>query len=66
MCNLLELFCALIRLDIQPPPNGELWGENLNGSFNGLVGPAFTFILGLIFGIIYKRYIGGQVDLNHR
>ena len=61
-----ELFCALIRLDIQPPPNGELWGENLNGSFNGLVGPAFTFILGLIFGIIYKRYLGGQVDLNHR
>ena len=25
------------RLDIKPPPNGELWGENINGSFNGLV-----------------------------
>ena len=25
-------------IDIQPPPNGELWGENKNGSFTGLVG----------------------------
>ena len=22
-------------MDIQPPPNGELWGENRNGSFSG-------------------------------
>ena len=22
-------------MDIQPPPNGELWGENKNGSFTG-------------------------------
>lgn len=22
-------------MDIQPPPNGELWGENMNGSFTG-------------------------------
>ena len=26
------------KLDISPPPNGELWGEFKNGSFNGLVG----------------------------
>ena len=26
------------RLDIQPPPNGEKWGENKNGTFSGLVG----------------------------
>ena len=25
-------------LDIQPPPNGEKWGENKNGTFTGLVG----------------------------
>ena len=25
-------------IHIQPPPNGELWGENKNGSFTGLVG----------------------------
>ena len=22
-------------LDINPPPNGELWGENKNGTFTG-------------------------------
>ena len=22
-------------MDIQPPPNGELWGENKDGSFTG-------------------------------
>ena len=22
-------------MDIQPPPNGELWGENKNGTFTG-------------------------------
>jgi hypothetical protein len=26
------------KMDINPPPNGELWGELKNGSFNGLVG----------------------------
>ena len=26
------------KLDIQPPPNGEKWGENKNGTFTGLVG----------------------------
>ena len=26
------------NMNIQPPPNGELWGENRNGSFTGLVG----------------------------
>ena len=26
------------RLDVQPPPNGEKWGENKNGTFTGLVG----------------------------
>ena len=26
------------RLDIQPPPNREMWGEYKNGSFSGLVG----------------------------
>ena len=26
------------NLDISPPPNGELWGELENDSFNGLVG----------------------------
>ena len=25
-------------LDIQAPPNGEKWGENQNGTYNGLVG----------------------------
>ena len=24
-------------LDINPPPNGELWGENKNGTFTGTV-----------------------------
>ena len=24
------------KLDINPPPNGELWGENKNGTFTGL------------------------------
>ena len=23
------------KLDINPPPNGELWGENKNGTFTG-------------------------------
>ena len=23
------------NMNIQPPPNGELWGENRNGSFTG-------------------------------
>ena len=23
------------KLDIKPPPNGELWGENKNGTFTG-------------------------------
>ena len=23
-------------LDINPPPNGELWGENKNGTFTGI------------------------------
>ena len=23
------------KMDINPPPNGELWGENMNGSFTG-------------------------------
>jgi hypothetical protein len=26
------------QLDIQPPPNGELWGENIDGEYTGLVG----------------------------
>ena len=26
------------KMDINSPPNGELWGEIKNGSFNGLVG----------------------------
>ena len=26
------------KLDIHPPPNGEMWGEYKNGSFSGLVG----------------------------
>ena len=26
------------KLDIQPPPNGEKWGENKNGTFTGVVG----------------------------
>ena len=26
------------KLDIQPPPNGGMWGENKNGTFTGLVG----------------------------
>ena len=25
------------KLDINPPPNGELWGENKNGTFTGLL-----------------------------
>ena len=24
------------KLDINPPPNGELWGENKNGTFTGI------------------------------
>ena len=24
------------KLDINPPPNGELWGENKNGIFTGI------------------------------
>ena len=26
------------QLDIQPPPDGENWGEYKNGTFSGLVG----------------------------
>ena len=33
------------RLNIKPPPNGELWGENINGSFNGLVTDKFDIKL---------------------
>ena len=43
------------RLDIKPPPNGELWGENINGSFNGLV--AITYFLNVLLSSAYKSFI---------
>ena len=29
------------KLDISPPPNGEQWGEFINGTYNGLVGQIY-------------------------
>ena len=46
---------AICRLDIKPPPNGELWGENINGSFNGLV--AITYFLNVLLSSAYKSFI---------
>jgi hypothetical protein len=38
--NIIDSIAASLnfQLDIQPPPNGELWGENIDGEYTGLVG----------------------------
>ena len=36
------------NMDIRSPPNGELWGENMNGSFTG---EAYNLIVNLILGV---------------
>ena len=49
------------RLDIQPPPNGELWGENINGSFNGLVGQLSQELYFVNFGYSLYLFLGWNV-----
>ena len=55
ICGVIQIKLRHCRLNIQPPPNGELWGENINGSFNGLV--AITYFLNVLLSSAYKSFI---------
>ena len=55
------------KLDIQPPPNGEMWGENKNGSFSGLVGELLGVDLSYsddVFIILDWNLIHGFISIS--
>ena len=55
------------QLDINPPPNGELWGENKNGTFTGQYFSNFHFFpvynLGLVGELQKENSDIGFADL---